>query len=105
MVICHMDAIKKEASRLKALASAGSLVAKVMCDQDIAKRAKSLAPKAGAGAGAVEYLTGKTGAPIAAAIISGALPADEVITAEMVEKGVALAKEAFAQRFPPHFLR
>ena len=103
MVICHMDAIKKEASRLKALASAGSLVAKVMCDQDIAKRAKSLAPKAGAGA--VEYLTGKTGAPIAAAIISGALPADEVITAEMVEKGVALAKEAFAQRFPPHFLR
>jgi hypothetical protein len=68
--------------RMKVVASAGFLVAKATQDQELAGRAKVLFPRAGAGA--VAFLTGKTGSPLTAAIIAGSLPADDLITAERV---------------------
>jgi hypothetical protein len=62
-------AAKEEADRCKALASAAFLLAHAGGDAALATRARELSPKAGSGA--ADFLTGKRGRAVAAAVIAG----------------------------------
>lgn len=92
-------AAKAEAARLKALASAGFLVARATGDEQLARRARELSSKAGAGA--AEFLTGKAGSAVAASIMDGALPADACVTREHVATAMRIAQAVMEERQPP----
>lgn len=92
-------AAKAEAARLKALASAGFLVARATGDEQLARRARELSSKAGAGA--AEFLTGKAGSAVAASIVDGTLPADAHVTREHVATAMRIAKAVMEERQPP----
>jgi len=65
-------------------------------DEGLGRRAHELSPKAGAGA--AEYLTGKTGSAVAQEILAGKLPADACVTREHVAAAVAIAAAIVAER-------
>lgn len=92
-------AAKAEAARLKALASAGFLVARATGDEQLARRARELSSKAGAGA--AEFLTGKAGSAVAASIVDGTLPADAHVTREVVATAMRIAEAVMEERLPP----
>jgi hypothetical protein len=90
---------KAEAARVKALASAGFLVARATGDEQLARRARELSSKAGAGA--AEFLTGKAGSAVAASIVNGTLPADAHVTREHVATAMRIAQGVMEERQPP----
>jgi hypothetical protein len=87
---------KAEVARLKALASAAYLLARSTGDTQLEERARSLSSKAGAGA--AEYLTGKTGSNMVKLILAGTVAADAVVTREHVAAAVELAKSVITAR-------
>lgn len=89
-------AVKAEAARVKALASAAFLVARAAGNEQLAQRARELSPKAGAGA--ADYLTGKAGGAVAQAIVSGMVAADAIVTREHVAAAVEIAEVVVAER-------
>jgi hypothetical protein len=92
-------AAKAETARVKALASAGFLVARATGDEQLARRARELSSKAGAGA--AEFLTGKAGSAVAASILDGTLPADAHVTREHVAAAMRIALAVMEERQPP----
>jgi len=89
-------AAKAESARKKVLAAAAYLVGSASGQTALVERARELSPEAGSGA--VDYLTGKTGAPIAKAIVAGTIAADDVVQPEHVADGLRLANAALAAR-------
>lgn len=89
-------AAKAEVARLKVLASAAFLVARSTADEQLAQRARELAPKAGAGA--ADYLTGKAGRAVALSIMEGKVAADAVVTREHLAAALEIAEAVIVVR-------
>jgi len=87
---------KAEVARVKALASAACLGARASGVGTLGRRAHEQSLKAGAGA--AEYLTGKTGGAVAKEILAGKLPADAFVTRDHVAAAVELAAAIVAER-------
>ncbi len=97
----QVDAAKREVTRQRVLAAAAYLVGSIENEPKLLVRARELVPKAGIGA--PDFLLGKTGLPVAEAIMDGELAADEVVTREEVLKALALAREKLEMRSPNLF--
>lgn len=93
-------AAKQEADRLKALASAAFLLARAGGNAALDARARELSPKAGSGA--ADFLTGKRGSAVAAAILSGQLADDQVVTRALLQGALELAQAIATVGAPRH---